>query len=106
MAKLTEFDKQCLEKIPPQEMRSICKQVEERIKKIFSGSVNLPYTYCTKCSEGQTFSKMIKNRCVCDILTCEALCAQHFGEKLEKELCQKYLDKHKPKLDLTDFARV
>lgn len=109
MAELTEFDKQCLEKIPPQEMRSICKQVEERIKRIWGGSEQqflCNYTYCTKCSEGQTFSKMIKTRCVCDILTCEALCAQHFAEKLERELCQKYLDEHKPKLDLTDFARV
>ena len=41
MAELTEFNKQCLEKIPPQEMRSICKQVKERIEKIFSGSVNI-----------------------------------------------------------------
>lgn len=40
MAELTEFNKQCLEKIPPQEMRSICKQVKKRIEKIFSGSVN------------------------------------------------------------------
>lgn len=31
MAKLTEFDKQCLEKIPPQEMRSITKEAEERV---------------------------------------------------------------------------
>lgn len=100
MAELPEFDKQCLENIPPQEMRSICKQVEERIKKIFGGSVNLPYTYCSKCSEG------FKTRCVCNVETLESLCANHFGEKLERELCKKYLDEHKPKLDLTDFARV
>ena len=104
--KMTDFDKQCLEKIPPQEMRSICKQVEERIKKIFSGSVNLPYTYCSKCSEGLTFSRMFKTHCVCDAKTLESLCANHFADKLERELCHKYLDEHKPKLDLNDFARV
>jgi hypothetical protein len=106
MAELTEFDKQCLENIPPQVMRIICKQVEERITKIFGGSVNLPYTYCSKCSESLTFSKMFKTRCVCDVTTFESLCANHFAEKLESELCQKYLDEHKPKLDLNDFARV
>jgi hypothetical protein len=100
MAELTEFDKQCLEKIPPQVMRIICEQVEERIKKIFGGSVNLPYTYCSKCSEG------FKTRCVCDVKTHESFCSNHFAEKLERELCQKYLDEHKPKLDLNDFARV
>ena len=103
---MTEFDKQCLEKIPPQEMRSICKQVEKRIKNIFGGSETLPLTYCTKCKEGATLSKMIKTRCVCNIQTMESLCAQHIFEKLERELCQKYLDEHKPKLDLQDFARV
>ena len=106
MAKLNAFDKQCLEKIPPQEMRSITKQAEERVKKIFSGSEMVSYTYCSKCSEGSTFSKMIKTRCVGNVLTGESLCAFHFLEKLERELCQKYLDEHKPKLDLQDFARV
>ena len=106
MAELTEFDKQCLEKIPPQEMRSITKEAEERVIKIFGGSETLPLTFCTKCSEGATLSKMIKTHCVCNIQTMESLCALHFLEKLERELCQKYLDEHKPKLDLQDFARV
>lgn len=109
MDKLTKFDKQCLEKIPPQEMKRICNEVEVRIVKIFGGSVMSPYcayTYCTKCRQGQTLSKMIKTRCVCEIQTGEALCAHHFTEKLQRELCQKYLDEHKPKLDLQDFARV
>lgn len=106
MDKLNAFDKQCLEKIPPQEMRSITKQAEERVKIIFGGSETLPYTYCSKCSEGAALSKMIKTRCVCNIQTMESLCALHFLEKLERELCQKYLEEHKPKLDLQDFARV
>ena len=101
MAKLTEFNKQCLEKIPPQEMRSITQQAEERVKIIFGGSEKLPYTYCSKCREGTT-----KTHCVCNIQTMESLCALHFLEKLERELCQKYIDEHKPKLDLQDFARV
>lgn len=100
MSKLTEFDKQCLEKIPPQEMRFICNSVEERLKIIFGGSETLPLTYCTKCKDG------LKTRCVCEITTLESLCAQHFGEKLQRELCKKYFDEHKPKLDLKDFARV
>ena len=106
MAELTEFDKQCLEKIPPQEMRFICESVKERLKKIFGGSETLPYTYCSKCTEDLPHSRLYKTRCVCDVTTLESLCAQHFGEKLERELCQKYLDEHKPKLDLQDFARV
>ena len=105
MAKLTEFDKQCLEKIPPQELRSIADEAIKRTKFAFSDRHNFCISYCTECLK-KCDSKLIKTPCIANVLTSDCLCAGHFSQKLEMELCKKYLDEHKPKLNLQDFARV
>lgn len=106
MAKLTEFDKQCLEKIPPQELRSIADETMQRVRLAFADRHNFCISYCTECLKKYDYKSLIKTPCIAYVLTLEYLCAEHFRQKLERELCQKYLDDHKPKLDLQYFARV
>lgn len=106
MGKLSEFDKQCLEKIPPQELRSIADETMQRVRLAFSDRHNFCIAYCTECLKKYDNKSLIKTPCIANILTFDCLCAEHFRQKLERELCQKYLDEHKQKLDLQDFARV
>ena len=106
MAKLTKFNKQCLEKIPPQELRSIADEAIKITRLAFADRHNFCIAYCTECLKKYDNKSLIKTPCICNVLTIESLCAEHFRQKLERELCQKYLDEHKPKLDLQDFARV
>lgn len=62
--------------------------------------------HCVLYGEKYDNKSLAKTPCIANILTLESLCAEHFMQKLERELCQKYLDEHKPKLDLQDFASV
>ena len=106
MAKLTEFDKQCLEKIPPQELRIICDETIKRVQLAFKDRHNFCIAYCTECLKKYDYKSLIKTPCIANVLTLDCLCAEHFRQKKERELCQKYLEEHKPKLNLQDFARV
>ena len=106
MDKLTEFNKQCLEKIPPQELRSIVDETIRITRLAFADRHNFCITYCTECLKKYDNKSLIKTPCIAKALTMESLCAEHFMQKLERDLCQKYLEEHKPKLDLQDFARV
>lgn len=106
MAKLNAFDKQCLEKIPPQELKSIADEAIKTTRLAFSDRHNFCISYCTECLKKYDNKSLIKTPCIANILTLDCLCAEHFRQKRERELCQKYLEEHKPKLDLQDFARV
>ena len=101
-----EFDKQCLEKIPPQDLREICDRAFLITKAAFGALRNLTFTYCSECEKSYPKKHLQKVPCFVSVLEMTALCSNHYMQKLENELCQKYLDEHKPKLDLTDFARV
>lgn len=106
MAELTEFDKQCLEKIPPQDLRKICDLSFQKTRLAFSALRGLTFTYCSECEKSYPKKHLRKVPCIVSVLEMTVLCSNHYMQKLEKELCQKYLDEHKPKLDLTDFARL
>ena len=103
-----EFGKKCIEQIPPWDMKAIDKEVSERVRKVF-GNDELHLTsmqYCTSCSWNKPLSKMFKTRCISFVQTGESLCCSCYAERMQKELCEKWFEAHKPKLDVNDFARI
>lgn len=66
----------------------------------------LPYTYCTMCRDYD-----FKRPCVCNVVTGEALCCQHWIETRVKERIE-LLKKQRPpvvqkvNLDVADFSRL
>lgn len=100
-----EFNRLCLEKIPPTALRIIADQVLEDVRRVWESEyAPLSLTYCTRCPGGLRHKPRM--RCMVDMLTGEALCPSCWAQEHEKDLCRKYLDEHKPKLDLEDFAKV
>lgn len=115
-----KFNKECIEKIPPAELRSI----HDRVLRIvdlarFSPAGPLPMGYCDKCPGDGKFR--LRQPCFIFLETHESLCAYHFVEKRERELCKEYLEALKPKkpfpvaelkygslvpLDVEDFSRI
>ena len=103
---MTDFEKQCLEKIPPSDLREICDRAFFITKAAFGDVRNFSFQYCTECSKFYPTKHLNKVPCIVNAFEMTSLCSSHFLEKKQKELCQKYLDEHKPKLDLKDFARI
>lgn len=102
---LSDFDRECIEKIPPAELRTIHDKVLRIIDIcMLSPAGPLPMGYCDKCPGDGKFR--LKQPCFTFLQTRESLCAYHFLEKRERELCKEYLDAHRPKLDLEDFAKI
>lgn len=101
----SDFDKQCLERIPPAELRAIHDKVLRILDLIrLSPAGPLPLGYCDKCPGEGKFR--FRQPCITFIDTRESLCAYHFVERRERELCKEYLEAHRPKLDLADFAKI
>ena len=104
---ITDFDKQCLEKIPPADLKEICGVSFYRTKAAFADLRSLSFTYCTECEKKKhNINGLRKVPCIVSILDMTALCSRHYLEKIQRESCKEYLDKHSPKLDLKDFARI
>lgn len=104
---ITDFDKQCLEKIPPADLKEICDVSFYKTKAAFGDLRNLSFTYCSECEkEKRNINGLRKVACIVSILDMSALCSRHYLEKIQRESCKEYLDKHSPKLDLKDFARI
>lgn len=108
---MTEFERKCLETIPPDDLRRITDEVATRTKLAFSRLGDLPVEYCTECEKMYRREHLIKTHCVIDVVRMSATCAYHFAAELEEKLCREYMDAHKPappkpKLDVTDFARL
>jgi hypothetical protein len=102
---LSDFDRECIEKIPPAELREIHDKALRIIDLArLSPAGPLPLGYCDKCPGDGKFRP--KQPCFAFMETRESLCAYHAMEKLERELCREYLEAHRPKLDLKDFAKI
>ena len=122
---MTEFEKKCVERIPPDELRNITDEVHRRTELAFSRLGDLPVEYCTECEKMYRREHLIKTHCVIDVVRMTAVCSWHFAKELEEKLCREYLDMldrtKKPKapfpvaelkhgslvpLDVEDFARI
>lgn len=117
---MTEFERKCVEQIPPDELRNITDEVANRTRCAFE-QVRLPFVYCTECERMYRRENLMKTPCVIDVVRMTAKCSWHFALELEEELCREYMEAHKPKepfpvaelkhgglvpLDVEDFARV
>lgn len=108
---MTEFERKCLETIPPDDLRRITDEVAMRTKLAYDRLGDLTVTYCTECLRMYRREHLIKTHCVVDIVRAKAVCAYHFAAELEERLCREYMEAHKPappkpRLDVTDFARL
>ncbi len=61
---MTEFDRLCLEKIPPQELRSIADETNKTINFIFKINRNYCIAYCTECLQKYDKKSLIKTKCI------------------------------------------
>lgn len=103
-----EFRKKCIEQIPPWDMKAIDNEVSERVRKVFeTDELHLTsMQYCSRCSWNKQLSKIFKTRCISFLQTAESLCCRCYAERIKNELCEKWFEAHKPKLDVNDFARI
>ena len=100
-----EFDKMCLERISPHAL----SEIHDKVLRILDLVRLSPYEplqlgYCDKCPGEGKFRT--RQPCFTFIQTRESLCAYHFAERRERELRKEYLEAHRPKLDIADFARI
>ena len=57
---MTEFEKKCVEGIPPDELRNITDEVYRRTKLAYEQYGNLPLEYCTECEKMYRREHLIK----------------------------------------------
>lgn len=121
---MNEFEKDCIEKIPPHEMRRINETVRDRVARIW-GNTNVPLvnTTCDSC-QGLSVHKR-SQRCLCSVVTGQSICAECWARECEENLCREYLEGleriNRPKepfpvaelkygglvpLDVADFAKI
>lgn len=102
---LSDFDRECLEKIPPAELRAIHDRAVQDMRSVFEHAEELclPRGACTHCSP---FKEHQYQYMISDVLRGESWCAFHWMEKKERDFCREYLEAHRPKLDLEDFAKI
>ena len=115
-SQLTDFDRMCLERIPPNKLREFHERAVANTKRIFEGDrkLMLPKGFCSHCATNALFTPIIPSiletgqitPLICDLQTGESLCASCWCNKKEREYCQEYLDSIRPKLDYEDFIRL
>lgn len=117
---MTDFDREVLEKIPPDDLREIVDSVKTKVDNLFDDADKLGMprsTYCSECHPAERRLQYV----VSSVLTGECWCRKHYFEKRLDEACKEYLESHKPKkpfpvaelkygslvpLDVDDFARI
>lgn len=107
---MTDFEKECLEKIPPSELRAIDDRVLDMLRKATEMKPS-PFSYygwCDHCPGTGVYKRehMPKQPCICRPYEMDTICASCWAKEQEEKLCREYIAKHKPKLDLEDFARI
>ena len=103
---MNKFEKECLEKIPPSELRSIHDTVDEMLRKAVDMKLFSYYGWCDHCTGVFKREHMPKQPCICRPYEGDTICASCWAKEQEMKLCREYIAKHKPKLDLEDFARI
>ena len=117
---MTEFERKCVENIPPDELRRITDEVMWRTARAYE-QPGLHVDYCTECERMYRREHLMKTPCVVDVYRGVCICSYHFARELEEQLCKEYLEAHKQKepfpvaelrngglvpLDVEDFARI
>lgn len=104
---IEEFNRECIEKIPPTELRRIHDESLEFTEKTFTICKNeLCITTCTECARTTPVKHLGHVPCVVSILDMSTRCAACYQRIDEQRRCRQYLERHRPKLDVEDFARI
>lgn len=117
---MTEFERKCVENIPPDELRRITDEVKLRTERAFQ-EPGLYMGYCTECEMMYRREHLMKTPCIVDVVRGSCTCSYHFARELEERLCKEYMEARIPKkpfpvaelkhgslvpLDVEDFARI
>jgi len=100
---MTDFDRLCLERIPPDKLREFHERAVADTKRIFEGDreLMLPKGFCSHCATNALITPLIF-----DIERGETWCASCWLKKKEQDYCFDYIINTRPKLDYEDFIRL
>lgn len=105
---LSEFDRQCIEKIPPADMREIIAGAKFDADQVFehADELSMPRGFCSNCQRNG--EEPVFGFLIFDILTGRSWCRKCWADKLTRERCQAWLDRDACRipLDYEDFIRI
>jgi hypothetical protein len=97
--------KRVTEILTADELLEIQDRVVDSVRAIWEGEYSpTAITYCDACPG--PLSHKLKQRCICSVMTREALCPSCYAQRLEQELINECINRKKPSLDVDDFARI
>lgn len=88
------------EVLTEEEFGQIHDEVVEAVKKVWSSKyAPLEYTYCSRCPD--MLEPRMRQRCLCNMMTLEALCPACWAREREQELIKEAMERHvdKPSID-------
>ena len=88
------------EVLTEEEFGQIHDEVLEAVKKVWSSKyAPLEYTYCSRCPD--MLEPRMRQRCLCNMMTLEALCPACWAREREQELIKEAMERHvdKPSID-------
>jgi len=113
---MTDFDRLCLERIPPDKLREFHERAVADTKRIFEGDreLMLPKGFCSHCATNALITPLIFDCAtnalitplIFDIERGETWCASCWLKKKEQDYCFDYIINTRPKLDYEDFIRL
>lgn len=88
------------EVLTEEEFGQIHDEIVEAVKKVWSSKyAPLEYTYCSRCPD--MLEPRMRQRCLCNMMTLEALCPACWAREREQELIKEAMERHvdKPSID-------
>ena len=88
------------EVLTEEEFGQIHDEVLEAVKKVWSSKyAPLEYTYCSRCPD--MLEPRMRQKCLCNMMTLEALCPACWAREREQELIKEAVERHldKPSID-------
>lgn len=105
---LSEFNRQCIEKIPPADMREIIAGAKFDADQVFdhADDLSMPRGFCSSCQRNG--EEPVFGFLIFDILTGRSWCKKCYEDKLVRDRCQAWLDRDACRipLDYEDFIRI
>ena len=84
-----------------EEFGQIHDEVFEAVKKVWSSKyAPLEYTYCSRCPD--MLEPRMRQRCLCNMMTLEALCPACWAREREQELIKEAMERHMDKPSISD----
>lgn len=89
------------EVLTEEEFGQIHDEVVEAVKKVWASKyAPLEYTYCSRCPD--ILEPRMRQRCLCNMMTLEALCPTCWAREREQELIKEAMKRHVDKPSISD----